>query len=304
MIGADSHLFDAPGPKAIRRTIIGTVIAGALAVALVVCALVQLSARGQLSAAKWLPFVTNPDLIWFLLLGLANTVAAAIVSLGLALVFGIALGVGRLSDVALIRKPCVAVVELARGLPVLLSMLFLFLAFPLVFHIDLPAFWTVVLALTLYNGAVIAEIVRAGVLTLPKGQREAASAMGLTWAQTMRLVLLPQALRIMLPSLISQLVVLIKDSALGFIVGYQELAAQAQSAALLFNNPLQTFAIVGVVYVLLNSVLSEVSTYLGERQKRAYNQVGIARPLAKLDALDMSRLGTEPSTSMSATDER
>lgn len=299
MTGADSHLFDAPGPKAIRRIVIGSVVAGMLAVALIAYALVQLSDKGQLDAVKWSPFVTNPDLIKFLLLGLANTVAAAIVSLGLALVLGIALGVGRLSQTEYIRTPCIAVVELGRGLPVLLSMLFLFLAFPLAFHIDLPAFWTVVLALTLYNGAVIAEIVRAGVLTLPKGQREAAIAMGLTWRQTMGLVLLPQALRIMLPSLISQLVVLIKDSALGFIVGYQELAAQAQSAALLLNNPLQTYVIVGVVYILLNSVLSEASTYLGERQKRAYNQ-----GRAILPPLETSALGTDPSIRISVTDER
>jgi glutamate transport system permease protein len=275
MTGADSHLFDAPGPKAIRRTIIGSGVAAVLAIALIVYVLMELSAKGQLSAAKWSPFLKH-DLIKFLLHGLANTAGAAVVSLGLALVFGIALGVGRLAQTAIVRMPCVAIVELGRGLPVLLSMLFLFLAFPLAFHIDLPAFWTVVLALVLYNGAVIAEIVRAGVLTLPKGQREAAFAIGLTGTQTMRLVLLPQALRIMLPSLISQLVVLIKDSALGFIVGYQELTAQAQSAALLFNNPLQTYVVVGVVYILVNSVLSEASTYLGERQKRTLSQKVVA----------------------------
>jgi glutamate transport system permease protein len=279
MTGADSHLFDAPGPKAARRTIIGSGVAAALAVALVVYVLMELSAKGQLSAAKWSPFL-NRDLIKFLLHGLAYTAGAAVVSLGLALVLGIALGVGRLAQTPIIRMPCVAVVELGRGLPVLLSMLFLFLAFPLAFHIDLPAFWTVVLALVLYNGAVIAEIVRAGVLTLPKGQREAAFAIGLTGTQTMRLVLLPQALRIMLPSLISQLVVLIKDSALGFIVGYQELTAQAQSAALLFNNPLQTYVVVGVVYILVNSILSEASTYLGERQKRTLNQKVVVAPEA------------------------
>jgi glutamate transport system permease protein len=301
MTGADSHLFDAPGPRAVRRTMIGSIVAAALAVVLIAYALMQLSDKGQLVAAKWSPFV-NPDLIKFLLHGLAYTAGAAVVSLGLALVLGIALGVGRLTKTAIIRVPCVAVVELARGLPVLLSMLFLFLAFPLAFHIDLPAFWTVVLALTLYNGAVIAEIVRAGVLTLPKGQREAAYAVGLTWGQTMLLVLLPQALRIMLPSLISQLVVLIKDSALGFIVGYQELTAQAQSAALLFNNPLQTYVVVGVVYILINSVLSEASTYLGERQKRAFNQERTTP--AGLLASEISPPAKAPSTRISVDGKR
>ncbi len=280
MRGRDSHLFDAPGPKAVRRTIIGSVVAGAAALVIVAFALVELSAKGQLDAKKWLPLFTNMDLIRFLLLGLAYTGAVAVVSLGLAFALGIALGVGRLSHLPIIRNPCIAVIEVARGLPVLLSMLFFFLAFPIVFRIDLPAFWTVVLALTLYNGAVIAEIVRAGVLTLPKGQREAAFAMGLSRGQTMRLILLPQALRIMLPSLISQLVVLIKDSALGFIVGYQELAAQAQSAALLFNNPLQTFVVVGVVYIVLNWALSEASNWMGERQKRSMSRsAALPRPV-------------------------
>ena len=300
MTGADRHLFDAPGPKAIRRTIVVSVVAGVLAAAAIAYALVRLADNGQLAAAKWSPFVTNADLIKFLLQGLVETVMAALVSLGFSFVLGIGLGVGRLSHVEFLRRPCVAVVELVRGMPVLLNMLFLFLAFPLVFHIDIPAFWTVVLALTLYNAAVIAEIVRAGVLTLPKGQREAAYAVGLTWGQTMRLVLLPQALRIMLPSLINQLVILIKDSALGFIVGYQELTAQAQSAALLFNNPLQTFAIVGVVYIILNVILSAASNYISERQKRANNQVQAAQPAAGASTAAMPQAGL--SAHLSVTD--
>jgi glutamate transport system permease protein len=266
-----ANLFDKPGPRAARRTTIFTVGAIVLIAIVLACAVVELSAKGQFEAAKWSP-LKDPKLILFLLHGLQNTIGAAAVSLVLALMLGIGLAVGRLSDATFVRVPCVVIVELARAAPVLLSMLFLFLAFPLAFHIDLSAFWTVVLALTFYNGAAIAEIVRAGVLTLPSGQREAAYAIGLRWWQTMRLILLPQALRVMLPSLISQLIVLIKDSALGFIVGYQELAAQAQSAALLFNNPLQTYVVVGLVFVLLNSALSWVSAYVSRRQARTDNR--------------------------------
>jgi len=290
-----ANLFDQPGPKAARRITLFTIGAVVLIAIVVAYAVMELAARGQFDAARWSP-LTNPKLILFLLQGLLNTLGAAAVSLVLALVMGIGLAIGRLSDVRFVRGPCVVIVELARAAPVLLSMLFLFLAFPLAFHIDLSAFWTVVLALTLYNGAAIAEIVRAGVLTLPSGQQEAAYAIGLRWWPTMRLVLLPQALRVMLPGLIGQLIVLIKDSALGFIVGYQELAAQAQSAALLFNNPLQTYVVVGLVFVLLNSALSWVSTYVSGRQvgadsrDQAITTVGLEpEAAAALRALDVER---------------
>lgn len=267
---AVSYLFDAPGPKGRRRIVVGSVVGGIVVAGMTAYAAVELAAKGQFAAAKWVPFVSNRELLLFLLTGLVNTMKAAVISLALALVLGTALAVGRLSRPAIIRVPCTAFLELVRGAPVLLTMFFLFLAFPRVFKIDLPPFWTVVLALTLYNGSVIAEIIRAGVLTLPKGQSEAASALGLRRSQTMRLILLPQAFRIMLPSLVSQLVVLTKDSALGFIIGYQELTAQAQSAALLLNNPLQTFVVVGLVYVVINSMLSAISGFLSRRQGRSH----------------------------------
>lgn len=289
-----THLFDAPGPKAKRHILIGSILGGLLILAAVVYALGELSSRGQLNADKWSPFLTNPELQAFLFTGFVNTIKVAVVSLVLAMIMGIGLGVGRLSPSPLVRVPCTVFLEVVRGAPVLLSMLFLFLAFPLAFRIELPAFWTVVVALTLYNGAVIAEIVRAGVLTLPRGQREAALAIGLRWGQTMRLILLPQALRVMLPSLVSQLIVLIKDSALGFIVGYQELTAQAQSAALLLNSPLQTFVVIGLIYVLINSVLSAVSGFISSRQQRLAErqQAAAAGKLAAVEPAGVASAGT------------
>jgi glutamate transport system permease protein len=272
MTNDTAHVFDAPGPKAIRRTIMGSILAIVLVIGAVSYACTELYKKGQFDGAKWLPFIQNSDLLKFLGGGVLNTVEAAIAALLFALVLGIGLGVGRLCPNKSISVVCTLFLEFVRGAPVLLSMLFLFIAFPLAFGIQLSAFWTVVLALTLYHGAVIAEIVRAGVLTISTGQQEAAFALGLRWWQTMRLVMLPQALRVMLPSLMSQLVVLIKDSSLGFIVGYEELTERAQSAALLLNNPLQTFVVVGLVYVVINSTLSDVSEYVSKRQQRMPGQ--------------------------------
>lgn len=261
-MNATHTLFDAPGPRTRRRILIGSILGGLVAIVGAVFIYLKLAANGQMDADKWLPFITQPELQLFLLSGLLNTAKVAIVSLGLAMTLGIALALCRMSPLAWVYWPATVVLEIARGAPVLLSILFLFLAFPKVFGIDLPAFWTIVLALTLYNGAVIAEIVRAGVQSLPRGQNEAAIAIGLTWWQSMRMILLPQALRVMLPSLISQLVVLIKDSALGFIVGYQELTMQGQSASLILNNPLQTYFVIGMVYVAINSALSATGNHI------------------------------------------
>lgn len=262
-------LFDSPGPRARRRIIVYSIVAALLAFGTILVGLGRLSDHGQLEADKWTVFFTDRVLIDFLLVGLKNTIIAALVALALSFILGMLLALGRLQRVRVVRSVCTLFVEFFRSVPVLLSILFLFLAFPMAFTISLPAFWSMVLALTLYNGAVICEIIRAGVVSLPIGQREAAYAIGLGWPGTMAYVLLPQALRIMLPVLISQFVVLIKDTSLGFIIGYQELMARGENVGLLFNNPIQVYVLVAIVYVGLNSLVSRASNYVaaGRQQK-------------------------------------
>ena len=160
------------------------------------------------------------------------------------------------------------VVEVFRGLPLLLVILGIFLAFPLAFSIELSALQSLVLGLTLYNGAVIAEIVRAGVLAIPRGQTEAAMAVGLGRGQVLRLVLLPQAIRIMLPALISQLVVLLKDTSLGFIIGFSELLRTGGEIVQVLNNPIQMYVAVALVFIVLNGALSLLASYVEGRQRR------------------------------------
>lgn len=262
-----SNLFDAPGPRARRRILAGSIIGVALIAGAVFLAWRQLASKGQMDADKWLPFIANHELQLFLLSGLLNTLKVAVVSLGLVMAVGILTAICRMSPLAAIRVPTTIVIEVFRGLPVLMNILFLFLAFPHLFGVDLPVFWAIVIALTLYNGVVIAEIIRTGVASLPRGQNEAAIAIGLGWGQRMRMILLPQALRLMLPSLVGQLVVLIKDSALGFIIGYQELTAQGQAASLILNNPLQTYFVVCLIYITLNGAVSTLSVRLSRRRR-------------------------------------
>ena len=173
--------------------------------------------RGQFDYELWEPFVT-PDYIRALLVdGLLKTLQMAFFSVILAVVFGTILGVGKLSDHASVRWLCWAVVEFFRAVPVLMLMIFLYFGYG-AGPGGLDAFWCVVIALTLYNGSVLAEVFRAGILAVPRGQSEAAYAIGMRKTQVMTQILLPQAVKIMLPAIISQCVVALKDTSLGYAI--------------------------------------------------------------------------------------
>ena len=211
-----SVLYDAPGPRARLRN---RVISGVTVVvigAVVWVAVAKLNAKGQLTAKKWEPFGTADLWRTYILPGAQGTLTAAALSIVLALALGIILGVGRLSTTRVVCWVSGTVVELFRAVPVLIIMIFSYFIFALydVFPSKQLALAGVVTGLTLYNGAVIAEIVRAGVNALPRGQSEAAAALGLRPSQAMRIILLPQAITAMLPALISQLVVALKDTAI------------------------------------------------------------------------------------------
>ena len=270
-------LYDVPGPRARRRVLISSIVGGLLLLVLLALAVRRLDANGQLEYELYEPFLTEPQLYERLLEGLKNTLQAAAYALVLALLLGVLLAFGRLSHRWFVRLPAVAVIEFFRGVPLLLLIFALFLAYPIVVGDELPALWALVIALTLYNGSVIAEIVRAGILSIPKGQTEAAYAMGLSRGQTLRLVLLPQAVRVMLPALISQLVVLLKDTSLGFVIGFEELLRTGGQLVQFLNNPLQMYVAVALIYIAINSLLSALAGYLEGRQRRT---VGTSATLA------------------------
>ena len=181
--------------------------------------------KGQLAPELWTTFLTADVWQFTILPGLMNTLKAAAVAIVTSVIFGMLFGVGRLSANPVVRMVSGVVVEFLRAVPVLLMMIFFWLLFGQL-QIGTPAdipFYAVVVALTLYNGSVIAELVRSGVFGLPKGQREAGMAIGMTRSQSLRNIELPQALVAMLPALVSQFVVILKDSALGYIISYSEL---------------------------------------------------------------------------------
>jgi glutamate transport system permease protein len=190
-------------------------------------------------------------------------------------VLGTLIAVARLSVGRTGRIPLIGLIELLRGLPVVLLIYFGVRVLPDVGVDlrDLPGgqeLWGLVIGLTAYNMVIFAEVVRAGVESLPRGQREAALANGLTNGQTMRMILLPQAFRVMLPAIISQLVVVLKDTSLvTFVANYDELLSQGESIRRNLDNPIQTFVVVALLYIAINYTLGRFAQYLERRQSRA-----------------------------------
>ncbi|WP_319432372.1 amino acid ABC transporter permease [Mycobacterium sp. RTGN5] len=266
-----SVLFDAPGPRArVRNRVISgiTIVVAALVIWAVVA---KLASKGQLTEAKWHPFVTGNLWTTYVLPGVEGTLTAAALSIVLALVLGFLLGVGRLSHNGFIRWPSAVIVEFFRSVPVLIMMIFAYFLFALydTFPSKYLALAGVVTGLTLYNGAVIAEIVRAGVNSLPRGQGEAASALGLRSGQTMRSILLPQAITSMLPVLVSQLVVVLKDTAIGYQITFVEMVRQGTVVGSSYGNYVPALIVIAVLMISVNFALSVAATKLEKRLRRS-----------------------------------
>ncbi|WP_030904994.1 amino acid ABC transporter permease [Streptosporangium amethystogenes] len=256
-------LFDQPGPRARRRIRIATAVGAVAVLALLALAVRQFAAGGQLDADRWSPYATWP--MWrYLLNGLWATALAAVVSAALAMAAGLALALGRLSRRGWVRVPAAAYVEVVRTIPALLLVYVVLFALPR-YGLDLPLFWKLVVPLAISNAAAFAEIFRAGVLSVERGQGEAGLAVGLTQGQTMRLIVLPQAARRVLPSIVSQSVGLLKDTSLGFVVSYAELLYSGKVLATYNGLLIQTYIVVALIYLVVNASLSKLARTLDSR---------------------------------------
>jgi glutamate transport system permease protein len=259
-------LADALGPRARRRVLVVSVVAGAVVLGLLYVAGKRFADNGQLDAEKWKLF-TQWGVIKFFLGGLGNTLRVALVAMVLAVLLGFALALGRLALSAPVRWLAGLYIQIFRGLPVLLFILFAYNGLPKL-GIDLSKAQYLILALVAYNSAVLGEIFRAGILSLDRGQSEAAFAVGLSYWNAMRLVVLPQALRRMVPAIVSQLVTLLKDTALGFIIGYEELLRRGQLSGVYSGNLLQSLIVASMIYIAVNVMLGRIARRLEVRQRR------------------------------------
>ncbi|MFD6301346.1 amino acid ABC transporter permease [Streptomyces sp. NPDC060235] len=277
-----SVLYDAPGPRAKRRNVVLSVVFVVLLALFLWWVWTAMDDKNQLKWALWEPFTTADAWSTYLWPGLLGTLKAAALSMVIALPLGAVFGIARLSDHRWVRVPAGAVVEFFRSIPVLLLMLFaneLYARSAGIASEDRP-FYAVVTGLVLYNASVLAEVVRAGILALPKGQTEAAYAIGLRKGQTMGSILLPQAVTVMLPAIVSQLVVIVKDTALGGVmIGYQELLTARSTLAANYANVVQSFIVVAVIFIIVNFAITSFASWLEARLRRGKKSTGAVLPL-------------------------
>ncbi|MFD8989619.1 amino acid ABC transporter permease [Streptomyces goshikiensis] len=265
-------LFDAPGPKAILRNRIYAAIGVLAVLGLIGVSVMRLSEKGHLAPEMWDIF-NYAGIRQNILDGLIATLKVFGIAAVGSLVLGVLLALGKLSDLRPVRWGATAFVEIFRSIPLLITIYAVWVGF-----LTDYSMWALAIGLSIYNGCVQAEILRAGVNAVPRGQGEAAYSLGMTKSQVMANVLLPQAVRSMLPTIISQLVVTLKDTSLGFIILYPELL---QTARLIAGNTqvngqypyVSTIVVIGTIYILLCLALSSLATWIERRGRRVAKRV-------------------------------
>lgn len=257
-------LYDIPGPQTRKRHLVYGIISTILILALVGWVIYLLFDTDQFTSAKWTPFEYK-GIQELLLRGLGNTLKAFAYAAVLSLALGAVLAVGRLSDHRAVRWVATVLVEFFRAMPVLVMIFFVFVALKVQ---PLPA---LVAGLTLYNGSVLAEVFRTGIKSVERGQGEAAFALGMRKTQVTTFVLAPQAVRAMLPTIISQLVVALKDTSLGYLITYEEFlhAGKLIASNLDYDLPfIPVVMVISPIYIGMCMLLSWFATWVAKRERR------------------------------------
>lgn len=263
-MSSQSVLYDAPGPKTEARHKAYTVVSIVALVAVVGFIVWRLAAQGQLAYRLWEPFVTPRYMVALLVDGVLTTLSMAGAAVLGAVVFGLVFGLGKLSIHPWVSWPSFVVVEFFRAVPVLLLMILVFYTWG-INRGDSGAYWSVVVALTFYNGAVLAEVFRAGINAVPRGQAEAGYAIGLRKSQVTWILELPQAVKIMLPALISQCVVTLKDTSLGYAVAAPGLTQIGGRLYQSFQNQVPTILVLAALYIAMNLILTAIATKVQDK---------------------------------------
>ncbi|MEU6845525.1 amino acid ABC transporter permease [Streptomyces sp. NPDC046716] len=284
-MSGSSVLYDAPGPKAQVRNWIYTIVGSVAVLGLIAFTLYRMNVTGQLKPEVWNIF-NNAGVRTNIRDGILTTLKVFAVAGVLSLVLGLLLAVARLSEHKAVSWFATGFIELFRAIPLLITIYALWVLF-LTYKENLgtvgdnAAFWALVIGLTVYNGCVQAEVLRAGINAVPRGQVEAAYALGLRKTQVMTMLLLPQAVRAMLPTMISQLVVTLKDTSLGYIITYSELLFAARTLAnnIIVNgeNPITAVVIVvGAIYIAMCLALSGLANWIERRGRRTPKGIAVA----------------------------
>lgn len=276
-------LFDEPGPRTQRIITVLNIVVALIVAGVLVWIYFALAAQGQMRPHLWWNAINANAWVNYLIPGVTFTLQAAAIAVVSSVVFGLIFGFLRLAPIRIVRWLAMVIVEFFRAVPVLVLMVFFhfFISQNLSGVIDPrnSAYYAVITALTLYNGAVIAELVRSGVRSLPAGQREAALAVGMTTTGSLRTVEVPQALVAMLPSLVSQFVIILKDSALGYIIGFAELLRYSRQLGAGYGNMMQSLVVAAIIFVIINYILVWIAQILSRRlSTRTSGDVGVGIP--------------------------
>lgn len=254
-------LFGDPRLQARVARRVATAVTAAVLLLLAAGVVLRFHAAGQLGARYW-EFFALPTTWAFLAKGLLGTVASAAMAAAIALSFGLVLLLGRLARPRLLRWPSVAVIEFLRGTPTLLLIYVCFLVLPQI-GIKLSTYWMLTLPVGLSTAAVVAEVYRAGVLAVPRGQTDAARSLGMTEMQVFFVIVFPQALRYIVPALVAQLVIVVKDTTFGYVVTYGELMQNARVLIANYHALVPVYLVVALLYCLVNYAISRASKRLG-----------------------------------------
>ena len=264
-VSARDMLYEEPGPKAKRRIRIVTVISLAAIAALAALVVRQFYITGQLDARYW-SFFTKPTTWAFLGKGLLGTMEAALMAGILAFAAGFFLMLGRISSHRVLRAVCVCLIEFTRGVPTLLFIYFFFLVIPQ-FGIRMDSFWKISIPVAISACGVVAEVLRSGVNAVPKGQTEAAVSLGMRGRSVFLKVVFPQAIRYVIPALIAELVIVVKDTTFAYVVNFPDLMQNARVLISNYDALLSVYLVVAVIYIIINYLLNKLSDRIAAKQK-------------------------------------
>ncbi|WP_304337449.1 amino acid ABC transporter permease [Collinsella tanakaei] len=256
-------LYEAPGPKTKRKIMVGTAVSAVVVACILLAILGRFYATGQLDPRYW-TFSLEWSTWRFLLQGFAGTVRVALTAGAISLVLGMLLMLGRVSKIKPLSAACRVAIDFFRGVPSLLLIYFFFLVVPQ-YGIKMSSFWMLTLPVALAASGVLAEVFRAGVNAVPKGQVEAAMSIGLSPAKTMRKIVLPQAVRYVIPSLISQLVVVVKDTTVAYVVSYPDLMQNARVLITSYDALVSVYFTIALIYILINYAINKASVAVANR---------------------------------------
>lgn len=257
-------LYEPPGPKMRKKIVLATLISLAALAALVVVIIRQFYITGQLDARYW-SFFTRATTWKFLGRGLVGTLEASVVAGIAAFAAGFLLMLGRISSVKAVRGISIALIEFTRGVPTLLLIYFFFLVAPQ-FGLKLPPLWKIAAPVAISASGVVAEVLRSGVNAVPKGQREAALSLGMRSGKVFFKIVFPQAIRYVVPSLISELVIVVKDTTFAYVVNFPDLMQNARVLITNYDAMLSVYLLIAVIYIIINYLINKASAMVAKRR--------------------------------------